>query len=85
MFQDGSLQMLCTTTFILTAHAAQPDICLCLWFWLCQRQRKRCVNPAPLTTVNRLLKTWVSRVFQSNPTSWAVLLPKPQGLPRLVI
>jgi hypothetical protein len=65
MFQDSSLQMLCTTTFILTAHAAQPDICLCLW--LCPRQRNRCANSVPFITVNRLLKTWVSGCFSQIP------------------
>jgi hypothetical protein len=67
MFQDGSFQMLCTTTFILTAHAAQPDICLCLCLWLCQHQSNRCANPAPFITVNRLLKTWVSGCFSQIP------------------
>lgn len=65
MFQDGSLQMLCTTTFILTAHAAQPDICLCLC--LCPRKRNRCANSVPFITVKRLLKTWVSGCFSQNP------------------
>jgi hypothetical protein len=32
-------------------------------------------NSEPFITVNRLLKTWVSGMFQSNSISWTVLLP----------